>query len=82
MRQPGCVLSTPRTNFSDNCQVVRVRIKRFADNLIGDVRTIKVAGINVIDAQCQRLAQHGYSDVAILGETQDLPVALRHNQDG
>ncbi|WP_252149852.1 PLP-dependent transferase, partial [Escherichia coli] len=43
-------ISTPRTNFSDNCQVVRVRIKRFADNLIGDVRTIKVAGINMIDA--------------------------------
>ena len=38
----------------------------FADEMIGDVRTIIVARIDVIDSARQRLAQHGERTLPIL----------------
>ena len=34
-------------------------MQRFADELIGDVRTVEVGGVDVIHAAGNRVAQHG-----------------------
>ena len=41
-------------------------MERLADQLIGDMGAIEVAGVDVIDAARHRLAQHGERRVAIL----------------
>ena len=41
-------------------------MQRLADDLVGDVRAVEVAGVDVIDAARHRLAQHGERRVAIL----------------
>ena len=40
--------------------------ERLADDLVGDVRAVEVAGVDVVDAARDRLAQHGERRVAIL----------------
>ena len=40
-------------------------MQRFADELIGDVRAVEVARVDVIDAARDRLAQHGDRAVAV-----------------
>ena len=45
-------------------------MQRLADELVGDVRTVEVAGVDVIDAARHRLAQHGERRVAILGRAE------------
>ena len=38
---------------------IRIRMERLLDNLIGHVRTVKVAGVDVVHAGRNRLTQHG-----------------------
>ena len=46
-------------------------MQRFADELIGDVRPVVVAGVDVIDAARDRLAQHRNRGVVVLGRPED-----------
>ena len=41
-------------------------MKRLANELVGDMRAVVVAGVDVIDPVRHRLAQHGERGVAIL----------------
>ena len=41
-------------------------MQRLADELVGDVRAVEVAGVDVVDAAGHRLAQHGERRVAVL----------------
>jgi hypothetical protein len=42
-------------------------MQRLADQPIGDMGAVEVAGVDVIDAGLHRLTQHGQGRVAILG---------------
>ena len=42
-------------------------MKRLADELVGDVRAVEVAGVDMVDAARHGLAQHGDRRVAVLG---------------
>jgi hypothetical protein len=44
-------------------------MERLADKLVGDVRTIEIAGVDVIDPARHRPAQHGERRVAIPGRS-------------
>ena len=44
----------------------RIGMQRLADDLVGDVRAVEVAGVDVVDAARDRLAQHGERGVAVL----------------
>ena len=44
-------------HLGDNGEPLRIRMERLPDDLIGDVRAIEIAGINVVDAGSYRLAQ-------------------------
>ena len=41
-------------------------MKRLANKLVGDVRAIEIAGVNVIDAARHGLPQHGEGRIAII----------------
>ena len=45
-------------------------MKRLANELIGDVRAIVIAGVDVVDPPRDRLAKHGEGRVAILGRAE------------
>jgi len=46
-------------------------MKRLANDLVGDVRTVVVGGVDVIDAAGHGLPQHGERSLAILGRSED-----------
>ena len=65
-RIPRRVRAAPRADLGDDRQIVRIRMKRLADDLVDDMRPVEVAGVDVVDAARDGLAQHGDRRVAIL----------------
>ena len=65
-RDPRGVISAHGTDLGHDHEVVGVRMKRFANKLVGDVRAIKIASVNVIDPARHSRPQHGKRGVAIL----------------
>ena len=66
---------------------MRIRVERLADQLVGDVGAVEVAGVDVIDPTGHRLPQHGERRPAILGRPEDagpgkLHRAIAHAVDG
>ena len=45
-------------------------MQRFADNLVGDVRTVEIACVDVIHAARDRLAQYGQCRIIVFGRTE------------
>ena len=45
-------------------------MQRLADELVGDVRAVEVAGVDVVHAARDGLAQHGQCRVVILGRAE------------
>ncbi len=45
---PRSILATPGANLSDDDQVVRKGMQRLADKLVGYVRAVEIAGINMV----------------------------------
>ena len=70
-RVPRLVGAAPCAEFRDDDEVVRVQMQGFADQLVGDVRTVDIAGIDVVDVARHGLAQHGKRGRTILGRTED-----------
>ena len=64
-RQPRAVVAANRADLRDDHEVVRIRMQRLANQLVGDMRPVKVAGIDVIHARRHRLAQHRERGVAV-----------------
>src|SRR5947207_360173 len=55
---PGAVFSAPRANFGHDHEAVPIRMESFPDDLIGYMRAIVVAGIDVIHPCIDGFAQH------------------------
>ena len=49
-RQPGSIVTAPGPDLGDDDEVVRIRMQRLADQFVGDVRAVVVAGIDVVHA--------------------------------
>src|SRR6266404_5177667 len=84
--RPGPVLTTARTNFGDDHKTVRIRMQRPLNNLVGDVWTIEVAGINVVHSRRDCLSQDldGSFDIAWRSPnlwTSELHGAIAHTLD-
>jgi hypothetical protein len=62
---PRTVLAAPGADLGDDDEIVGIGMERFADELIGNVRAIVVARVDVIDPARDRLAQHGDRAVAV-----------------
>jgi hypothetical protein len=63
---PRRVRAAPRADLGDDDEIVGIGMERFANELIGDVRAVVVARINMIDPARNRLAQHRDRAVAVL----------------
>ena len=62
--QPPVVVATP-ADLAHQGQVVRVWIQRLADELVGDVGTVELGGVDVVDAELDRPPQHRQRLVAV-----------------
>ena len=68
-RQPGGITAATGTDLGDERQIVAVRMKRLADQLVGDMRPVKIAGINVIHPSSHRSAEHIQRGIFVLWRT-------------
>lgn len=54
---PGPIATPASTDLRDQRQIIRVRMQSFTDNLIGDVGSVEVAGVDMIDPAGDDLTQ-------------------------
>src|SRR5262249_50879540 len=69
---PRFVFTTASAYLSHNDQTIRVWMKRLPDYLIGYMRTIKVARVDMVHSGRDRLAQNRNRRVNIAGRSPDL----------
>jgi hypothetical protein len=55
---PGTIGAAARTDFRHDDQIIGIRVERLLNDLIGDMRTVKIAGVDVVDARRDSLAQN------------------------
>jgi hypothetical protein len=65
-RQPSAVVIAPGADLGDDDEIVGVRVQRLVNDLVGDVGAVEVAGVDVVDAVGNRLAQHRDCPIAVL----------------
>jgi hypothetical protein len=65
-RYPRGVFTTNSADLGDDHKVIRVRVERFANDLVSDVRPVEVARIDVIDSRCDRFAKDGDGGAPVL----------------
>ena len=60
--------SAPRTapTLVTNHEVIGIGMKRLANELVGDVRAIEIAGVDMVDPARDRLAKYGEGRVAVV----------------
>src|ERR1700691_5110134 len=69
-RSPRSVGTAPRPDFGHNDEVAGVGLQRFADQLIGDVRPVEVAGVDMIHTARHRFAQDSNCCLRVLRWTE------------
>ena len=84
---PRGVRAAHRADLGHDHEVIGIGMKRLANELVGDVRAIVIAGVDVVDAPRDRLAQHGEGRVAILRRAEharsgELHGAIAHTVHG
>ena len=57
--QPRAGVVAPGADLAHEREVSRIRVKRLADELVGDVGSVELRGVDVVDAQFDCAAQHG-----------------------
>src|SRR5438105_5908772 len=62
---PGLVRTATSTHLGDDHQTIRIRMERPLDNLIGHMRTVEVAGVNVVHAGLYGLPQNRDGEVNV-----------------
>src|SRR5690606_930604 len=70
-RQPGGILAASGSDLGHNRKVVPVRMKRLADTLVGHMRSVKIAGINVIHTRRHRFTQHRQRRIFVFCRTKN-----------
>ena len=68
-REPRTTVPTNGTYFADDHQIVRIGIQRIANQFVGNVGTVIIAGIDVIDPAFDRCAQDRKCLGSILGRS-------------
>src|SRR3546814_20134295 len=65
--KPRGILAAPNADLSHNHKVWVVGVKRFANDLLSDVRAIKIAGVDMVDARFHPPTQHRHRFSAVAG---------------
>src|SRR5258707_434174 len=69
--QPGGIGAGPRADLGDDHQVVRIGMQGLANQLVGDMRAVVIAGVDMVYPGCDRLAQYGAGRRWVLGWAED-----------
>ena len=56
--KPGTIGAAARTDFGHDDQIIGIRMQRLLNDLIGYMRTVEIAGIDVVHARRDSLAQN------------------------
>jgi hypothetical protein len=56
--KPGTIGAAARTDFGHDDQIIGIRMQRLLNDLIGDMRTVEIAGIDVVHARRDSLAKN------------------------
>src|SRR5215510_13598527 len=64
-RDPGLVRAATSANLGDNDQSLCVRVQRTADDLIGNMRAIEIAGVDMVHASSYCFAKHSNGRIGI-----------------
>src|SRR5258706_1688220 len=75
---PRFVLWPPGAYFSDNHHSIRIGMTRSLDDLIGHMRTIKIARIDVVDPGRDSLSQNSYRCLSITRRSPNLRAGKLH----
>src|SRR5260370_34462320 len=75
---PRFVLWPPGAYFGNDHQSIRIGMKRLFDDLVGHMRTVKIAGIDVVDPSRNSLSQNGYSSLSITRRSPHLRAGKLH----
>ena len=78
--QPPCCV-TGRADLRDEEQVLRVGVQGLVDELVGHVGPVVLGGVDVVDPQLDRAAQHGERRVAVPGRTQHARTGELHGAE-
>ncbi len=75
---PRAVRAALRADLGDDHEIVGVGVQRFADQLVGDMRAVEVAGVDVIDAGRHGLAQDGERTRVVARRPEDVRPGKLH----
>ena len=56
--RPGTIGAAARTDLGHDHQIIGIGMQRLLDDLIGDMRTVEIAGIDVVHARRDSLAKN------------------------
>src|SRR5258705_5018584 len=77
-RNPGLVFTPAGTDLGDDQEICGIRMKRPLDKLIGDMRAVVVAGIDVVHTRINGLAQNSDCSVNVTGWSPHLRTSELH----
>ena len=63
--QPRAPVVAAAADLRDELQVLRVGMQGLADQVVDDVRAVVLSGVDVVDAEFDRAAQHGAGGVRV-----------------
>ena len=75
---PGLVFAAAGAYFGDDDETRGVGVERLLDDLIGDVRAVEVAGVDVVDSGGDGFAQDCLGGVYIAGGSPDVGAGELH----
>ncbi len=76
--EPGGVAAAAGADLGDEEEVFGIGVESFLDELVGDVRAVEVAGVDVVDAEADGLAKHGKGGGVIARRTPDVRAGELH----
>jgi len=76
--KPGFVWTATSAYFGDDHEILGIRMERLLDNLVGDMRTVEVAGVNVVHSRLDGLAQNSDGGIHITRRSPDARASQLH----
>src|SRR5580692_2534703 len=76
--KPGFVWTSTSTYFGDDHEILRIRMERLFDQLIGHMRSVVVARVNVVHARLYRLSQNSNGGIHIFRWSPDARASQLH----
>ncbi len=77
-RVPGTIVATAGTYLGDDGYVFGVGVQGLLDDLVGDVRSVEVAGVDVVDSEFDGFAEDGERGIHVPGGAEDVRAGELH----